>query len=204
MPLSPRVARLGRFTRSARIPIARSITRRRPAAQAPAMRSSRPSRKSAAARKPSPTQLVCVCCRLLAGAVPVRLVKRDLLFVAERMVSLLDENRVAILARQHGIKKTKENESIGKPFMVFLRRAEESTLGRTVVEAAILLTASRGNASQALRDAATAYKVDTEAISARSSRSSRRRRRQRPRRKPHPRRNRKPPRKRQRHNRPIN
>ena len=35
-----------------------------------------------------------------------------------------------------------------------------------MVEAVILLTASRGNASQALRDAATAYKVDTEAISA--------------------------------------
>jgi ParB family transcriptional regulator, chromosome partitioning protein len=102
----------------------------------------------------------------IGAAVPVRLVKRDLLFVAERMVSLLDENRVTILARQHGIKKTKDHESIGKPFMAFLRRAEESTLGRAVVESVILLTAARGNASQALRDAATAYKVDTEAIAA--------------------------------------
>jgi ParB family transcriptional regulator, chromosome partitioning protein len=33
-----------------------------------------------------------------------------------------------------------------------------------MVEAVILLCASRGNASQVLRDAATAYKVDTEAI----------------------------------------
>jgi ParB family chromosome partitioning protein len=102
----------------------------------------------------------------IGAAVPVRLAKRDLLFVSERMVNLLDENRVAILAKQHGIKKAKENESIGKPFVAFLRRSEESTLGRTVVEAVILLTASRGNASQALRDAATAYKVDTEAIAA--------------------------------------
>lgn len=102
----------------------------------------------------------------IGAAVPVRLAKRDLLFVTERMVNLLDENRVAILARQHGIKKAKENESIGKLFLAFLRRAEESTLGRVVVEAVILLTASRGNAAQALRDAATAYKVDTESIAA--------------------------------------
>ena len=94
------------------------------------------------------------------------MMKRDLLFVAERMVNLLDENRAAILAKQHGIKKAKENDSIGKLFEAFLRRADESTLGRTVVEAVILLTASRGNASQTLRDAATAYKVDTDAIAA--------------------------------------
>jgi ParB family chromosome partitioning protein len=102
----------------------------------------------------------------IGTAVPVRLMKRDLLFVAERMVNLLDENRAAILAKQHGIKKTKENDSIGKLFTGFLRRADEGTLGRAVVEAVILLTASRGNASQALRDAATAYKVDTDAIAA--------------------------------------
>jgi ParB family chromosome partitioning protein len=100
----------------------------------------------------------------IGTAVPVRLMKRDLLFVAERMVNLLDENRAAILAKQHGIKKTKENESVGKLFLAFLRRAEESTLGRAVVEAAVLLTASRGNASHVLRDAAEFYKVDVAAI----------------------------------------
>ena len=82
------------------------------------------------------------------------------------MVNLLDENRAAILARQHGIKKIKENESIGKLFVAFLRRADESTLGRAVVEAAVLLTASRGNASHVLRDAAEFYKVDVAAITA--------------------------------------
>jgi ParB family chromosome partitioning protein len=102
----------------------------------------------------------------IGAAVPVRLVKRDLLFVAERMVNLLDENRAAILAKQHGIKKAKENESIGKLFLAFLRRADETTLSAIVVKLAVLLAASRGNASQALRDAATAYKVDTEAIAA--------------------------------------
>jgi len=102
----------------------------------------------------------------ISAAVPVRLMKHDLLFVAERMVNLLDENRAAILARQHGIKKTKENESIGKLFTSFLRRADESTLGRAVVEAVVLLTASRGNASHVLREAAEFYKVDVAAVTA--------------------------------------
>jgi len=100
----------------------------------------------------------------ISTAVPVRLMKRDLMFLAERMVNLLDENRAAILARQHGIKKTKENESIGKLFTSFLRRADESTLGRAVVEAVVLLTASRGNASHVLREAAEFYKVDVAAV----------------------------------------
>ncbi len=51
-------------------------------------------------------------------------------------------------------------------FVAFLRRTDENTLGRIVVESAILLAASRANASQVLRDAATAYKVDTDAIAA--------------------------------------
>jgi ParB family chromosome partitioning protein len=102
----------------------------------------------------------------ISASVPVRLMKRDLLFLAERMVNLLDENRAAILARQHGIKKTKENESVGKLFTSFLRRADESTLGRAVVEAVVLLTASRGNASHVLRDTAEFYKVDVAAFTA--------------------------------------
>jgi hypothetical protein len=51
-----------------------------------------------------------------------------------------------------------------KTLTVFLRRADESTLSRLLVEASILIAASRGNASGILKDAATAYKVDTEAI----------------------------------------
>jgi ParB family chromosome partitioning protein len=102
----------------------------------------------------------------IGEAVPVRLMKRDLLFVAERLANLLDENRLVLVARQHGIKKAKEGDSIGKLLGAYLRRADESTLGRALVESVILLTASRGNASQVLRDAATAYKVDTDAIAA--------------------------------------
>jgi ParB family chromosome partitioning protein len=107
--------------------------------------------------------------RVLAAigeAVPVRLMKRDLLFVAESLANLLDENRIAILAKEQGIRKVKDGDSIGKLFAAFLRRADENTLGLAVVESVILLTVSRGNASHALRDAATVYKVDADAIAA--------------------------------------
>lgn len=102
----------------------------------------------------------------IGATVPVRLMKRDLLFVAERLASLLDENRLAMLARQQGIRQMRDDGGVAKTFAAFLRRADESTLGRAVVESVILLTASRGNASHVLRDAATAYKVDTDAIAA--------------------------------------
>ncbi len=100
----------------------------------------------------------------ITAAVPVRLMKRDLLFVVERLASLLDENRLAVVARQHGIKKAKDSDSIGKLFATYVRRAEESALGGLLVEITILHAAMRQNAIQVLRDAATAYKVDVDAI----------------------------------------
>jgi ParB family chromosome partitioning protein len=90
--------------------------------------------------------------------------KRDLLFVVERLASLLDENRLAVVARQHGIKKAKDSDSIGKLFAAYLRRAEESALGGLLVEITILHATMRQNATQVLRDAATTYKVDVETI----------------------------------------
>src|SRR5580698_5390550 len=100
----------------------------------------------------------------ITAAVPVRLMKRDLLFVVERLASLLDENRLVVVARQHGIKKAKDSDSIGKLFAAYLRRAEESALGGLLVEITILHSAMRQNAAQVLRDAATAYKVDVDTI----------------------------------------
>jgi ParB family transcriptional regulator, chromosome partitioning protein len=46
----------------------------------------------------------------------------------------------------------------------FVRRADEGTLSRLLVESSIQLAASRENPSSVLKEAATAYKVDTEAI----------------------------------------
>jgi ParB family chromosome partitioning protein len=107
--------------------------------------------------------------RVLAAtgaAVPVRLMKRDLLFIVEKLVGLLDENRVVMLARQHGIRQNRDEGGVAKAVVAFLRRSDEGTLSRLLVETAILLTASRGNPTAILKDAASAYKVDTEAIAA--------------------------------------
>jgi len=102
----------------------------------------------------------------IGAAVPVRLMKRDLSFIVERLTSLLEEPRLQMLARQHGIREKRDDGGIAKTFAAYLRRADENTLGRALVESVILLAASRGNASQVLREAATAYKVDTDAIAA--------------------------------------
>jgi ParB family chromosome partitioning protein len=100
----------------------------------------------------------------IAAAVPVRLMKRDLLFVIERLARLLDERRLEILARGRGIKKAKDSDSIEMLFTAYLRRAEESALGSLLVEITIMHWAMKQNAAQVLRDAATVYKVDVDSI----------------------------------------
>jgi len=51
-----------------------------------------------------------------------------------------------------------------KTFAAYIRRGDEGTLSRLLVETSILLAVSRSNAAAVLRDAAAAYKVDTDAI----------------------------------------
>jgi len=102
----------------------------------------------------------------VSDAVPVRLMKRDLLFVLEKLTSLMDENRLTTLARQHDIPQKRDEGGVAKTFAAFLRRSDEGTLSRLLVETAILLAASRTNPGTVLRDAAAAYRVDTEAITA--------------------------------------
>ena len=102
----------------------------------------------------------------VSAAVPVRLMKRDLLFILEKLVSLMDEHRIETLARQHGIRQKRDNGGVAKTLAAFLHRADEGTLSRLLVEAVILLAASKTNPAVVLRDAATAYKVDTDAIAA--------------------------------------
>ena len=106
---------------------------------------------------------ICVLAAISA-AVPVRLMKRDLLFVVERLAGLVEERRLEIVARQHGIKREKDSDSIAKLFAAYLRRAEESVLGSVLVELTILLTAARQQTAQVLNEAAALYKVDTDAI----------------------------------------
>ncbi|MHB1958866.1 MAG: ParB/RepB/Spo0J family partition protein [Acidobacteriaceae bacterium] len=103
----------------------------------------------------------------IGAAVPVRLMKRDLLFVVERLAAMLDERKLTILIRQHGIGKAKEADAPAKLLAAFIHKAEESTLGRLLVEMAILQSMhTQADTVNVLRDAAQQYKVDIEAISA--------------------------------------
>jgi ParB family chromosome partitioning protein len=100
----------------------------------------------------------------IGAAVPVRLLKRDLVFVLTQTMPLLDEWRLQMLARQHGIRKSKEADSLDNLVLAFVCRADEGTLTRILVESTILLASSRSNPAQVLRDAASLYKVDMDAI----------------------------------------
>jgi ParB family chromosome partitioning protein len=100
----------------------------------------------------------------IVAAVPVRLMKRDLLFIAEQMLPLLDDKRLEMVARSRGI-RPKDGESAPKLLTAFLRKADESVLGRLIVETVILLSArTQSDGGKVLRAAAQAYKVDTDAI----------------------------------------
>jgi ParB family transcriptional regulator, chromosome partitioning protein len=106
----------------------------------------------------------------ISDAVPVRLLKRDLLFVLEKLAVLMDEARLEMLARQHGIRQKRDEGGIGKTLAAFMRKADEGTLSRLLVQACILLAAARTNPASVLKDAAVAYKVDTDAITAKVKR----------------------------------
>ncbi len=49
----------------------------------------------------------------IVAAVPVRLMKRDLLFITENLLPLLDERRLQSLARSQGI-RPQDGDAIGK------------------------------------------------------------------------------------------
>jgi ParB family chromosome partitioning protein len=102
--------------------------------------------------------------KAIGDAVPVRLMKRDLFFVLIQTFPLLNEWQLQTLARQHGIRKDRETDMLDKLFAAFLRRADEGTLSRLLVEVSVVLATGRSNGTNALREAATVYKVDAEAI----------------------------------------
>jgi len=105
--------------------------------------------------------------RAIGEAIPVRLMKRDLLFVAGRLTALLDERRLSVLVRQHSIGKSKDDAPPAKLLTAFLAKAEESKLGGILVETAILLSMhNQTDTAKILRDAAHVYKINVDAISA--------------------------------------
>jgi ParB family chromosome partitioning protein len=100
----------------------------------------------------------------IVAAVPVRLMKRDLLFIIETLLPLLDERRLQTLSRSRGI-RPQDGDAIGKLMVAFARKADESALGRLIIEVIILLSSrNQPDAGKVLRNAALAYKVDTDAI----------------------------------------
>jgi ATP-dependent exoDNAse (exonuclease V) alpha subunit len=80
--------------------------------------------------------------------VPVRLLKRDLFFVLERLVSVLDESRVETLARQHGIRQKRDEGGIAKTTL--LRSVREAAEKRGYVVEGFAPTSRAANQ---LRDA---------------------------------------------------
>jgi ParB family transcriptional regulator, chromosome partitioning protein len=105
--------------------------------------------------------------KAIGEAVPVRLMKRDLLIMAGRLTAMLDERKLAVLIRQNGMGKPKEAEVPEKLLAAFLPKAEESIPGRTLVQTVVLLSMrTDADTARVLREAAQAYKVDTDVIAA--------------------------------------
>ena len=101
----------------------------------------------------------------IIAAVPVRLMKRDLFFIVERVATMLDERRLEVVVRNRGIKKAKDSDSIPKLLSAYIRKADEGELGRMLVEMVILHTArTQPDAGKVLNEAAEHYKVDIDAI----------------------------------------
>ena len=91
--------------------------------------------------------------------------KRDLLFIVERVAIMLEERRLEVVARNRGIKKAKESDSIPKLFSAYIRKSDEDELGRLLMEMVILHAArTQSDGGKVLKEAAEHYKVDTDAI----------------------------------------
>jgi ParB family chromosome partitioning protein len=75
----------------------------------------------------------------------------------ERLAGLLDERRLEIVIRQHGIKREKDSDSIAKLIGgLTCAKADESVFGSVLVELTILLLSMRSptDTAKVLREAA--------------------------------------------------
>jgi ParB family chromosome partitioning protein len=104
--------------------------------------------------------------KAIGDAVPVRLMKRDLLFLTERLAVMLDERRLSVLIRQNRIGKPKDGDAPARVILAFLQKADECQIGRMLVQSVILSSIRSDNdGMRVLKDAAQAYKVDVDVIS---------------------------------------
>jgi hypothetical protein len=102
--------------------------------------------------------------RILAPMIGIRR-KKD----AEAEKDIRTQNQPVLvglqtLSRSQGI-RSQDRDAIGKLMVAFARKADESALGRLIVEGVILLSArNQSDAGKVLKNAALTYKVDTDAI----------------------------------------
>jgi ParB family chromosome partitioning protein len=103
----------------------------------------------------------------IGNAVPVRLMKRELLFIATTMVSKLDLQRLEVIAKLHHLGPSKENDPLTKTVLGYLRGIPEGALGRLIVEMTILLRVSSDqDSNRVLAEAAKEYNIDVASIAA--------------------------------------
>jgi len=93
-------------------------------------------------------------------------VKAELLKEINRQFEVIDDDSYVIQPFERHASNLQLSQDEVSLFAAFFRRAEENVLGRALVELTIVLAATRSNAPQVLRDAASVYKVDTDAIAA--------------------------------------
>lgn len=103
----------------------------------------------------------------IGSSVPVKFMKHDLLFLSELLISALDQRRIKVLLRLHGIRRTRDTAAAAKMLVNSIQKMEERQLRRLLVEAAILIAArTESTTAIVLRDASQFYGVDVESICA--------------------------------------
>lgn len=92
---------------------------------------SKQSRRSGAAKKPSPTPRILSA---IIAAVPIRQIKRDLLFIAELLLASLANRRLEMIARSRSIKgaRTQQDRAEALKSEAQIYKIEADALALTV------------------------------------------------------------------------
>ena len=119
-------------------------------------------------------------------AVPVRLLTRDLLFLADWLTPMLGERRLSVLIRQHGIgKQTVDAVSVKLPARLY-PRPRRANWAVSWLRRRFTCPCDQADTAKIFRDAAHSYKGEVTPYSPQPIWKARRRRRQSALRSPHP------------------
>jgi ParB family chromosome partitioning protein len=101
----------------------------------------------------------------IGQAIPVRLLKRELLYVASMLAATLDFECVKIIMKVHRLTPKKEEDTLLKTLQVYLRTSSEGALSRFIMEMSILHRVhSAPNGNRILTEAAKEYGINTDAV----------------------------------------